>query len=441
MEVWGTVPIIGTADVPDMTYYYLEYLPLNDDLSLPNSAPWLPATVALTGPVDEGALAALDTTQVTDGLYALRLVVNDNAGQMFTDTVAPVRVSNDRFTRIINRMIRDALINSGVQPAPSPTPELQPTPDTTTPVVTPLPGYASVNVRRCDVVDNYSCPIMGYLHEGESAEILGISSNGSGWYEVRLASGLIGWVSPTVVTAQGDLSGVPSVAPPDPLPPPANASITLNGIATEGTPTCGVTFNTQVNVANIGNAASAAGTVTLQDVNVRTGAVTFTGYGNYPSINPSSDYVVVIPVTTTTYFNEQHELRAYVGSQSISTSYTLAQGNCGVAPVPEPQPRTILIDDSFNGQTVALNVNDTLVISLNANVSAGYSWYLSEDPLTALQFTSGPIYLPDASVPGASGRQQFTFWAVAPGQNIVRLTYQQAGQPPEQTYSVTVVVS
>jgi hypothetical protein len=323
-EVWGTVPVIGSADIPDLAYYYLEYLPLNDDLSDPSGAPWLPATVAMSDLVEVGALASLDTSRVSDGTYALRLVVIDTNGNVFNDTVSPIRVNNSRYTNVIRKLIVDALINGGVQPPATPTPTATSAPSSTAPTVTPAPGNGTINVRRCDVVDNYSCAVVGYLKQGETAPIIGISNNGSGWYQVRLTSGVVGWVSPTVVVAEGDMSGVPAVAPPTPLPPPAVANITLNGISISGTPTCGVVFNVSVNVANTGNAVSSPGTVTLQDVNVGTGEVTFTGYGSYPAINPGANYVVVIPAQTTVYYNQQHDLRAYVGSQSVSTSYVLA---------------------------------------------------------------------------------------------------------------------
>lgn len=66
-ETFGVGNVIGTANVPDMAYYYLEYLPLADDLSLPPTIPWIPATMALTVPVSEGALATIDTRMVEDG--------------------------------------------------------------------------------------------------------------------------------------------------------------------------------------------------------------------------------------------------------------------------------------------------------------------------------------------------------------------------------------
>ena len=339
-EVWGTGDVVGTAAVSGMAFYHLEYLPLNDDLSFPDSAPWIPLTVAIENTVRDGVLATLDTTAFADGVYALRLVVNTRAGQQFYDTVSPIRVSNERFERVTEQIANQALLDAGVTPTEEPTSEPPPTPSDTTPQVTPT--GATTNVRRCDVVDNQACPVLDFLRQGEFATILALSSNGSGWYQVRLASGLVGWVSPTVVTTSGELSSLPRVAPPAPLPrpiPPAAANVVPNSIAIENNlAVCGRTFNAQVNVVNIGNLASSPGTVSLQNVNTRTGTVTFTSFGNFPAMNPGGNFVVVIPVTVTVFFNEEHELRAFIGSQQVSLRYVLQQGDCGIAPTSSPVP-------------------------------------------------------------------------------------------------------
>jgi hypothetical protein len=345
-EVWNSGEVIGTAAVEGMLYYYLEYLPLNDDLTFPDNAPWIPATVAITQPVINGALATLDTTDVSDGLYALRLVVNTADGQSYTDVVSPIRVNNERFNAVTQRIVDETLASLGITPTPT-APTAEPTtipptavPDNSVKVGTSA-GIASANIRRCDVVDNYSCAIVGYLLAGDFATALALSSNGSGWLQIILPSGLVGWISPTVISVTGDINLLPRVAPPEPLPPPPPPevpNVTPNGIAVQGTPTCGQTFNVQVNIANLGNGVAAEGSVSLQDVNIRTGEITFTNYAGFPSLNPGSNFLVTIPVTTTVYFNEQHELRATVGGQTIRTAYTLAQGGCGVQPTPPPPP-------------------------------------------------------------------------------------------------------
>lgn len=340
-EVWGTGDVIGTASVPGMAYYYLEYLPLNADLSLPQNAPWLPVTIAISQPVINGTLATLDTTIVEDGLYALRLVVNTVDGQTFTDVVSPVRVSNERFTNVTERIVEQtlaALEAAGILvPTPQPTPE-PPAPPPGPPLAFPNAGLTAANVRYCDMVDNDRCPVTGSLGLN-GAVVLALSSNGTGWYQLRLESGLVGWVSPTVVTIVGDQSTLPRIAPPAPLPPPPPPGIVVpTGIAISGATVCNQQFAVNVNVANTGAATSQPGSVTLQDVNIRTGEITFSDTGSFPALSPGANFVVTIPVLVSAYYNESHRLTAYAGGQSITVDYTLAQGNCGVQPTPPPPP-------------------------------------------------------------------------------------------------------
>jgi hypothetical protein len=332
-EVWGSGDVLGTAAVPGMAYYYLEYLQLNDDLSQPVGAPWIPATVAIQSPVVDGKLATLDTRRVADGLYALRLVVNTMDGESYFHVVQPLRVNNARFDRILGSLI---------PPAP---PEATPTP--VPPVVQPpaapraVPATTtSVNVRRCDLVDNYRCAIVGYM-DTNGGDIVGRASTGSGWFQVRLGSGLLGWVAPSVVLTSGDLSGVPFVAPPaplPPLPPPANPNLVINGMEIVGAPVCNQPFTVNINVANTGNAPSAGGNITVQDVNYRTGDITFTGNTSYPALNPGSSFVAVLQVTTSVFYNETHVLRAYIATGQISRDYTLGQGSFNTQPTPTPIP-------------------------------------------------------------------------------------------------------
>lgn len=371
-EVWGIGDIIGTAAVNGMSYYYLEYLPLNSDFSSPASAPWIPLTVAIEEPVVNGKLATLDTTTVPDGLYALRLVVNTVEGETYFDVVQPVRVSNERYAGILERIVESTLTGIGELLAEdginledylvTEDPDEQPQVDDTTPRAVPAPGYTSVNVRRCDSIDNYACAIVGTLTT-TGAAVTAVSSNGTGWYQVALPTGHVGWVSPNVTVISGNVNSLPRVRPPEPLPPPATANITLNGISTQTAPTCAETFNVQVNVANVGNAVSQEGTLTLQDVNIRTGDVTFTGYGRYPAINPGGNFVVVIPVTIDTYFNESHELRAYIGEQRISYQYVLQEGNCnaGAPPPTQPPPPPTNQRDFAAGQCFLVLENPKLV--------------------------------------------------------------------------------
>jgi hypothetical protein len=206
------------------------------------------------------------------------------------------------------------------------------------------------------MVDNYRCAVVDNLPYDEVAPVHGVSARGTGWYLVEIPStGVTGWVSPTVVEAYGDFTDVPYVMPPQPLPPtapppvqptappPSQGNIQITGLDPKGTPTCRQTFEVWVNVGNVGTGNSNPGSVTLQDIAVRTGDITFTGYGSFPSIPPGGNYVVVIPVTTTTYVNETHELRAQTGGSEFRRQYVLAAGDCLGPDVPPPTTPPIVI--------------------------------------------------------------------------------------------------
>lgn len=342
-EVWATVPIIGTANVPNMAYYYIEVINLDDDLSIPQNAPWRPATPGLTNPVFNDVLATIDTEVGVDGLYAIRLTVNTTDGEQFTDIVQPIRLNNTRYDFEVDFII--AQIEAGELPRPVETEEPTEEPENMTPRVAVAPGIGVVNVRRCDIADNERCPIIDSLIGTQEGTVLATSANGTGWYQIRLPRGNVGWVSPNVVTALGDFSKVPSVAPPAPLPPPpppTAGNISITGLATLGQPVCDETFNVEVNVANIGNGESSEGTVTLQDIHIGSGSITATETGSHPTLAPGANYVVVIPMRTTVYYGEEHELRAQTNGRQFSIRYTLRQGDCNreanPTPTPEPPP-------------------------------------------------------------------------------------------------------
>jgi hypothetical protein len=330
-EVWGVGDVLGTANIPNMVYYYLEYLPLNDDLSVPQNAPWLPATLAMREPVTNGVLATLDTLTVADGVYALRLTATTSDAQVFHYSVSPIRVDNARFQAVEARIRAE----SGKSEVATQLPEVSPTDNT--PRITP--SGTAVNIRRCDLIDNDRCPIIAQLPPGQYAEITG-RTPANNFYQVRLASGVTGWASRTVVFESGNVSGVPVVNPPAPLPvtvraaAPVSAPVSAvipNGMAIQGSAVCNQAFSVQINLYNAGSTVSPAGSLTLQDTNIGTGTVTFSGSANYPSINPGGNFVVVVPVTTSVYYGEQHQLRAYTNNRDFAITYTLGQGACNAA--------------------------------------------------------------------------------------------------------------
>jgi hypothetical protein len=86
----GLVTVTGTADIPSFAFYKYEYMPISAGVPSPGAV-WR-AISAGTGPVVDGELGSWDTSLVTPGDYAFRLVVTDTAGNAPMPCVVTVRV-------------------------------------------------------------------------------------------------------------------------------------------------------------------------------------------------------------------------------------------------------------------------------------------------------------------------------------------------------------
>jgi hypothetical protein len=344
--VKGQFPIRGTANLPNMTNYFIEFRPLNDDLTPQGGADvWFPALLPSQASVSDGVLGVWDTTLITDGVYELRLTVNVSSGTPVFHVVTPLRIENT-----------PPPFAATATPIPLPTQALptatiEPTQDLS-PRVT-ITASPSGNVRQGD---STFYNIMTSLPTGTVLPILGISNRGSGWFQVQLVDGRQGWVAPSIVTTQGDLSGVPRVSPPPPPPPtatpiptaipatavPQSQANLVAGIVVldPAQPTCQQTFTVGFDVANLGSQATTiSGSVSLVDQRAADGSQQGSTVGGFPIIQPGQTVRVNMPLTIATWYNEQHNITLVIdpGNQIPETvegdnvrtiSYTLQKGGC-----------------------------------------------------------------------------------------------------------------
>ncbi|MBI1255929.1 MAG: hypothetical protein GC204_00520 [Chloroflexi bacterium] len=216
----GSVNIVGTANPPGMTVYFLESRPLIDARTpVEASVPWQPVTLPTSTPVINGILGTWDTTLMPDGLYELRLTVFTNSTQVRYARVSPLRVLNNlppfAITPVSVSLPQPSVIivtatPTNAQFAQQP---VQP-PASGSPQVT---AAIDANVR---VGDSVGYAPVGALLNGQSAPILGVSSTGSGWWLIQLPDGRQGWIAGSTVRLSGDISRVPLVAPPMPTATP-----------------------------------------------------------------------------------------------------------------------------------------------------------------------------------------------------------------------------
>ena len=93
------IDIRGTVNSPDMIHYYIEFLPLVQDLTTAMNwsgveIHWYPATLPRIDPVTQGILGHWYTKGMQDGLYELRLTIYTGAPELQHVYIGPIRVEN-----------------------------------------------------------------------------------------------------------------------------------------------------------------------------------------------------------------------------------------------------------------------------------------------------------------------------------------------------------
>lgn len=342
----GELQIYGSANLPNMANYFLEYRPLivppSPDIVLPE-IPWGPISLPSNVPVQDGLLGIWNTFTVADGLYEIRLTVNVPGQQPVVTVVSPLRVENkpsDFALRNIQLFTMPAGLDGIVTPASPLVPVTTPETTTTGPTVT---STVDANVRAGDDTV-YS--VVGVLRTGTQATILGISSRGTGWYYIELPNGTRGFIAPSVVTVSGNTSGLPQINPP-PRPAPTATSVPTRSVTntpppstslpdlggalpslSPNPPSCGMPFNILINIANIGSAPVTSPFLVGFEVSGPGGYFqTSTASANVSSgspINPGGNFVVGSPssFTISSGGGQQFTVRVY-----IDANYGIAESN------------------------------------------------------------------------------------------------------------------
>lgn len=343
-----TVPIFGSANAPGLSNYFIEFRPLFDIdpdgevTPISDDAPWFPISLPSRDPVVEDVLGTWNTMTTADGLYELRLTVNVTGQPTRNFVVSPIRIENEppEFVRdLVLGTTPDATLAPPIQPT-SPAVMATPTPRDVTPRVT---ANLNANIRAGD---STRFEIVGSLGAGQTADVVGVSATGSGWYLIRFDGNRQGWIASSVVTASGDFRNVPRITPPPPpatatpTPPPANLTGSPPAL-TPATPVCNEPFRVLVNITNNGSAPTAGpATVVVQDIHVASGQVQNSFTQTVPVLAPGENFVVGRDdFVISTFFDEEHEIRAIIDPENevpesstadniLITRYTLDRGGC-----------------------------------------------------------------------------------------------------------------
>ena len=103
---------------------------------------------------------------------------------------------------------------------------------------------------------------------------------------------------------------------------------------------------------------------------------------------------------------------------------------------------TVNVGEQNAGQTITLNMGDTLVVSLEGNVTTGFTWVPAPQEPALLEQEGEPEVTPQSSLVGAGGTIVLKFKAVSTGQTVLRLDYKRPFEqdtPPVKSFELTVI--
>jgi len=114
-----------------------------------------------------------------------------------------------------------------------------------------------------------------------------------------------------------------------------------------------------------------------------------------------------------------------------------------ISMVCKPDSEVLLLEKGNDGQTFYISRQDEMVISLEANLTTGYSWEVVSLDKEVLSTKNEPEYISKSNIPGSSGIQKFHFIAVDSGESELVLVYRRSWEPdkePIDTYSIKINV-
>lgn len=335
--VRDSVDIRGTVTLEAMRNFFIEFRPLVLGMMMDEEeTQWFPATLPRIEAVEDDVLGTWNTVTLRDGLYELRLTINTGGAMPEYYRVSPIRVENNPPFAAEEQMMAEEPAEAmdeapAMEPAEEPEeemaeePEAEPTPD-------PRPRVTATVNANVRAGDSTAYAVVGFLLDGESALVKGISSRGTGWYYIELANGRSGFIYPFIVNTEGDLSDLPRINPPPPPPPTpvpvptaappppqqpqpqSNVDLVIAHIQVHPHGVkCGQTYEIQATVRNVGSGnAPSGGVILVRDSGQNGTAGPQTTQIAYGALNAGATQVVVGHITPTVHVETIHHITLHI---------------------------------------------------------------------------------------------------------------------------------
>ena len=107
--------------------------------------------------------------------------------------------------------------------------------------------------------------------------------------------------------------------------------------------------------------------------------------------------------------------------------------------------KELSVDITSSGKEVSLGAGGTLTVTLDSNATTGYSWNENANitDKAVMQQASHRYQSPATPIPGAGGKEIWTFKALKAGKSVVSMEYRRPFEPnalPAKTFSMTLIV-
>lgn len=101
------------------------------------------------------------------------------------------------------------------------------------------------------------------------------------------------------------------------------------------------------------------------------------------------------------------------------------------------------LDESSSGEVVVITEGQLLELSLASNPSTGFSWQYFPEPDNSILKETGHEYRGQSNLPGAGGREYWTFQAAGTGSATLSLAYMRPWESrmPEKIFKLDIRVS
>lgn len=108
-------------------------------------------------------------------------------------------------------------------------------------------------------------------------------------------------------------------------------------------------------------------------------------------------------------------------------------------------PEEFSADTTNSGKDITMAAGDTLTITLESNITTGYSWNENANigDVTVIQQTGHKYQPPAVTIPGAGGFEIWNLKALKVGHSTISMEYRRPFEPnaaPANTFTLRVIV-